>query len=286
MTRKNRLFRFFGGFAAVLVLLGVIFTLANSWCKTYGATPDEVKQVYAGDDILPTPQVEWTHGVTIHASPAQVWPWIIQIGDTRGGFYSYTFIENLIAQGSHYANAGRVHTEWQNPEPGQGIIAGVLQIKQVEQGQSMLAAISTPDYGWTWLWRIEPQADGNTRLVVRMRIQAGVAAQNPLITNIINLGGFVMEKGMLDGLKARAEGNVPADWMELAGVVAWVLNLVIGLAAAWLTLVRQAWARPLGVGIAGVASLMGLTFLQPQMGVRFMLDLFLVVVLFWPVKGQ
>jgi hypothetical protein len=180
-----------------------------------------------------------------------------------------------------------VHAEWQNPQVGQqGIIADMLKIDRVEPGKSMLASASTPDFGWTWLWQITPQADGKTRLVIRMRIHTTGVANNPVITNVINLGGFVMEKGMIDGLKARAEGNVPASWTEGAGIAAWLLNLAIGLAAAWLTLTRQGWVRPVGVGLASLTSLMALTFLQPQLGVRFVIDLLLAASLFWAAAGK
>ncbi len=116
---ESKWVRFFTGMLLVVALLSIVFPLLPKWIETYGATPDEVIDTYSGDEILPDPAIIWTHAVTIDAPPDQVWPWIAQIGQSRGGFYSYTFIENMISQDRSYQNASEIIPQFQNPQPGE-----------------------------------------------------------------------------------------------------------------------------------------------------------------------
>jgi len=90
------------------------------WHVRWGATEAEVRRALPGDELLPNPKLSATHAITIHAPVAEVWPWLAQIGQGRGGFYSYTWIENLLGCDIH--NADRVHPEWQNLKAGDQIL--------------------------------------------------------------------------------------------------------------------------------------------------------------------
>ena len=91
-----------------------------------------------GDDRHTHPMIDWTNALTINAPVDQVWPWIAQIGDRRGGFYSYTWIEKLVS-GVPYRNADRILPEFQNPQPGEPIIEGQLAISEVQPGRLLFA---------------------------------------------------------------------------------------------------------------------------------------------------
>ena len=79
----------------VLVFAGLVYHLGlRSWCLRWGTTPAEAYATFPGDNLFPIYTSEATHAITIHASPQQVWPWLMQIGQDRSGFYSYTFLEN------------------------------------------------------------------------------------------------------------------------------------------------------------------------------------------------
>ena len=81
---------------AVFVAAGLIYNLAlRSWCLRWGTTPAEAHATLPGDDLFPVYAGEATHAITIHAPPEQVWPWLMQIGQDRSGFYSYTFLEKF-----------------------------------------------------------------------------------------------------------------------------------------------------------------------------------------------
>jgi len=49
-----------------------------------------------GDDLVAYPKGDYTHAITIRASAAEIWPWLVQLGQGRGGFYSYEWLENLV----------------------------------------------------------------------------------------------------------------------------------------------------------------------------------------------
>ena len=98
MTTGNKILRLLAGILLTMGVVVVSFSLLPQWMRSWGATEAEVARALPGAELLERGPSDWTHGVTIDAPPEEVWPWIAQIGDERGGFYSYTFIENLMWQ--------------------------------------------------------------------------------------------------------------------------------------------------------------------------------------------
>jgi hypothetical protein len=286
---KTKLLRLLGGIAIVAVILFTAFSLISTAILTWGATPEEAAGVWPGDEILPEPNLMWTHGITIHAPLEKTWPWIIQIGDTRGGFYSYTFVENLVAGKNLYHNADRIVAEWQNPKQGETIIDIMLAIKDYQPDAWMLAestdTLNEMGLRWTWGWNLSAIDAQNTRMVIRMRIQ-GDMITNPLATFFVNVGGFVMEQNMMQGIKLRAEGHSEPPWIEAVEIVIWLATLLVGLTAAVLFITRKEWIAPLVVGIASVLLLIVLTFVQPAIWLRIILASGLLAALWWVFKER
>ena len=83
------LYRFLLGLSLTLLVLILGFAWVAALIPAWGAQPDEVALSLPGDEVVPQPQILWDHAITIQAPAAQVYPWLIQIGDTRGAFYSY-----------------------------------------------------------------------------------------------------------------------------------------------------------------------------------------------------
>jgi hypothetical protein len=142
-------------------------------------------------------------------------------------------------------------------------------------------------FGWTWLWRLSPLDGGaKTRLIIRNRIQAPPEMSNPATTFMLDAGGFVMEQRMIQGIKLRAEGGSEPVWMEAAEIALWLAALCCGLAAAGLFVFRQAWLRPLIVAVAAVLGLFILTFVQPPLWTRAILDTLLVCSVWWAYRSN
>ena len=91
--------------------------VVRPWHLRWGATDEEIDESYPGDAIVPRPQVASTRALTINAPVEDVWPWLVQIGQGRGGFYSYTWFENLFL--THMKNADRILPQFQRLEVGE-----------------------------------------------------------------------------------------------------------------------------------------------------------------------
>ncbi len=275
---RSRFLRCLAGLALVLAVVVPGFAIANALIPAFGAEPGELGQTLPGDELLANPIIYWQHAMTIDARPEEVWPWIIQMGDTRGGFYSYMFVEQLIGGAGLYHNADRVHPEWQSPPARQGIIGDWVVIREYRPNQYMLseATEAMGGLGWTWLWHIRSTADDRTRLLIHMRIQAPPGMNTGAIGSgggealkvFMNLGGFIMERNMMTGLKARAEGGTEPGFIEPLEILLWLATLAVGVVAAVRFITRPAWQLPLAVGLAAVIALFVLTFLQPAIWVR------------------
>jgi hypothetical protein len=278
--------RLLSGLLLVALLLVGLFALTLRAIPTWGATASEIARGLPGDELTVNPTLLGTNATTINAPPENVWPWIAQLGDTRGGFYSYTFIENRVGAltGAKeynvvYVNANEIHPEWQNPQVGEPIIQDSLKIRDVMPGEYLLADSITPvPFMWVWGWFLQPVNGGaQTRLLVRFAIEVpATEPANPVMGFMLNAGGFVMQQNMIPGIKLRAEGGSEPAWLELVEIVLWLTALLCGLVAALLYLFQRAWLRPLVVAMVAVVVLFLLTFVQPPLWVRFVLDLALV----------
>jgi hypothetical protein len=276
------------GIVLALVLLAGSFVIAISQISAAGASSAEVMAAYPGDELVSQPVVLWTHGLTINAPPEQVWAWIAQMGDARGGFYSYTFIENLIAGYDLYHNAERIMPEFQNPTPGTSLITNVMAVEAVNPGEYMLGNLipdgmfgtAAPGMGWSWAWTLRPEGENQTRLVVRMRISTPPGASNPVLTQVINMGGWVMERNMMDGIRDRAEGYIEPAWFEPVEIGIWLVTLLLGIAGAVFFVSRRRWQIPLLVGAGSILALVLDTFVQPGLLIRLAMILLLAADLY------
>jgi hypothetical protein len=276
------LLRILLGILVVVLLLTGLFAITLSAIPTWGATDDEIARSLPGDELTTHPNLRWTNAITVDAAPEDVWPWIAQIGDARGGFYSYTFIENQVgaltgAEGYTvtYTNANEIHPEWQNPQPGEPLIQGSLKVRASESGRYLLAESAEPSpFLWIWCWYVEPTNEGTaTRLLSRFAIEVPASANaNPVMDFMLNVGGFVMHQNMMQSIKLRAEGRTEPAWIETVEIGLWLAALLSGLAAGILYLIRKEWRWPLVVAALSIVIIFVLTFVQPPILVRFLLD--------------
>ncbi len=285
--------RLIAGLLVMGLLLAALFNVTLYFIPTWGATDAEIARSLPGDGLNSNPNLLWTNAITVNASPDEVWPWIAQIGDTRGGFYSYTFIENQVgkltgAEGYTvvYTNANEIHSEWQNPQTGDPLIQGTLRVRESESGRYLLAeSIQPAPFMWVWCWYVEPTDADTTRLISRFSIQVpGDAAGNAAMDFMLNAGGFVMHQNMMQGIKLRAEGGTEPTWIESVEIALWVVALLAGLASAVLYLIRKDWRSPLCVAVISIVVIFVLTFIQPHLLIRFLLDAALIAAVVWSAR--
>ncbi len=208
-----------GGAAQVAVML-LTAPAARRWYNRWGATPAEVAGTMPGDDLVPAPKMTSTRAITISAPPAEVWAWLVQIGQGRGGFYSYDALENLLRCDIHSADA--IVPELQQLREGDLILlapaeAPCYRVAAVRAPHVLVLAGADPktrtiqhvpaghdEMATTWQWTLQPDRGGlGTRLVARQRIS--YPSGQSLLWHLVEPTDFVMERRMLASIKARAE---------------------------------------------------------------------------------
>ena len=170
----------------------------------WGATDAEVAATMPGDELLDRAQFTATRAVTIAAAPATVWPWLVQVGFRRAGFYSYDLLDSLGRPSSD-----TLLDQWQHP--GVGDIAAPMAEPATPTTAFTVAGIEPPRrLVWskpdsTWAWRLDPTGDGRTRLVTRLKVRYRLRPDALFTVPLIEFGDFAMMRRMLQGIRARAE---------------------------------------------------------------------------------
>lgn len=215
MSSKYEPRRLAGPLIAVVAL--AYWFLVRPWHLRWGATDEEVEGTLPGDDLLRDSKSEVTHGITIDAPVEDVWPWLVQIGQGRAGFYSYDWLENLVGADIH--NADRILPRYQDLEAGDIVRLApedypaqteesTLEVAVLDAGRALVVHPLVDSPRWTWAFVLHPMNDGTTRFVVRMRTQGKRALRGKVADYLFwEPAHFVMERKMLLGVKERAESS-------------------------------------------------------------------------------
>ncbi len=215
----------------------ILQPIMRSHYRYWGATKEERRRPLPGDERVPNPNVFTTLAITINAPANEVWPWLAQIGQERGGMYSYELLENIAR--CQMRNADRIVPEWEM-KVGDQMRMGpqgypVNQVVALERGHWLLMAgadLKTgiadplPQPGQTtytnyaWVLYLDGQPDGTTRLISRTRL-----AYTPrtfafklmweVFTDPI---GCAMTRKMLLTIKRRAEQLKRQTLTQMIGV--------------------------------------------------------------------
>jgi hypothetical protein len=198
-------------FMVYIVCAGVLWP----WHRVWGSAPIEQSMTLPGDRPARNPALEIQHAVTIDAPPSAVWPWLVQLGQDRAGFYSYDWLERAFGVTIH--NVKEIRPEWQRREVGE-----LLRATQ----PTYLGGLFGPDLGWRiqdvqveralvlehWgAFVLVPTSDGKTRFIIRSTISneevpAWAAAVNVML---FQLPHFIMERKMMLRIKDLAEHTPP-----------------------------------------------------------------------------
>lgn len=178
-----------------------------------GATAAEVEMPLMGDALMRSADLTATRAVTIDVPPDRVWPWIVQMGQGRGGLYSYDRLENLIGCDIH--SADRIHEEWQHLDVNDPVRLHpdvALLVAEIDHGHGLVLRGAAPvgdspaPFDFTWAFVLRDGGDGTTRLLARERY-AYLARWAPLVVEPVEAVSALMSQRMLRGIKERAEGS-------------------------------------------------------------------------------
>jgi hypothetical protein len=183
----------------------------------WGADSEEAEETLPGDEVVGPADLIATRAISILAATREVWPWIAQLGQGRGGFYSYDVLENLVGCDIH--SAGRVVPEWQHVEVGGEIrlapqvgllVATVLPGRALVLHGGVPIGNASPPYDFSWAFVLKEGPDGTSRLLVRERYRY-TRPWSGLLVEPVSVVSFVMTQKMLRGIRDRAQGSGHGD---------------------------------------------------------------------------
>ena len=191
---------------AVALPLFATAPLLRHWHRRWGATDAEVAAAMPGDELVPGSQTFCTRAITIDAPPESVWPWLVQVGFGKTGFYSNDLLDNLA-----HPSASRILEEFQDPKVGDWV---PMVSKVTDTTAFKIAAIRPPEeMVWakpdsTWVWTLT-DIGGRTRLVTRVRILHGWHRPGDALISLVlmEFGDFPMMRKMLRTLQAAGRGG-------------------------------------------------------------------------------
>jgi hypothetical protein len=214
---------------SMIVAGAVAYVVAIRPRLKWGVDPQEAELPIPGDDLIAEPSATETRGVTIDAPVAAVWPWLVQMGYERGGWYSYDGMD------SRHPTATEILPEFQNlaqgdimpTHPGGGFRVAVMEPERAlvlftdtdlvreqaeraaAEGRSYPGAgtrASYPEFAASWAFLLEPTHDGKTRLIERFRARTpGAGPARAVMGEIMGTGMVLMTRKQMIGIKERVE---------------------------------------------------------------------------------
>jgi hypothetical protein len=192
-----------------VALLIVLSHALLPWYVRSGATPQERERTLDGDGIIAHPTTGYTLAITIQAPPETVWPWIVQMGQGRSGFYTHTWVENLLGADIH--NADSILPAFQDlavgdtvrltPNPYMGRHGQFMLVAEVARPRALVFEQLLPSGGRaSWALALLENGDGGTRLITRRR-----GTRPSAFDRLMEPGYVFMDRGVLRGIRARAE---------------------------------------------------------------------------------
>jgi len=205
-----------GALGLGIVAFGLIYAFAvRPWHLRRGSTRDEVQRSLPGDELVTTPKFVWNQAITINAPADEVWPWLVQIGNQRAGWYSWDGIHRLLKVAGSVdddrCSANRIVPELQNLAVGDVIrmmpedmgIPGYMVVS-MEPNRALVTHVDDENAS-TWVWFLDPIDANTTRLIVRFRQTWPPDGMGMMIWIGDEAGSLLMQPKTLSGIKQRVE---------------------------------------------------------------------------------
>ncbi|MFZ4657993.1 MAG: hypothetical protein ACOYNY_13340 [Caldilineaceae bacterium] len=201
---------------AVLALLALVMAAYLLWARPYqlrwGATAAEVNRAMPGDELDPAPTFLATRAITIDGTPAEIWPWLIQMGYERAGFYGYDLLENLGSRRG-ILSADRILPAFQHFNVGDEVSLSPvarLTFLAIEPNQYLIwvGATDTAGTAGGFTWALYPIDQTQTRLVSRIRWSHHWTQPDLIALDLFTeFTDHLAVRKILQGVKGRVEGR-------------------------------------------------------------------------------
>jgi hypothetical protein len=244
---------------AIAVIIGLVMFLYLFWARPYqqrwGATDEEIQRPMPGDELNLHPAFLATRAITIDGTPEEIWPWLLQMGYGRAGFYGYDILENI---GSPYGirSVYRIMPEFQHFRVGDDVplsAAGGLTFHEIEPNQYL---VWSGGKGWGgFTWALYPIDENHTRLVSRARFSHSRVSASQLAFDLFTeFSDHLAVRKILQGVKGQVEGQGESFADQNIEFAIYLITLLTFLTALGCILLRPySWKRWRAGLIAGLA---------------------------------
>ena len=277
------------------MILASFFAVVRPWYLQWGASDAEARMSLPGDEIIPNAAGQETRAITIDAGADAVWRWVAQIGQDRGGFYSFDVLENLVGCRMPTVDVLRPARQtwrlgdklWMYPPEraggqGFGTLRTYVPGRALGFGTHAVGTpITAPENG-SWAFIVQPLDRYTTRRLLRgrgaPRSVAGIAFDRTIFEPV----HFVMERRTMIGIKQLAEGEDRHRWANHVQVALWVITFALVVVSAVEVIRRREWKRPLAGFVVSGLVFQVLTLGQPPV----VLGVALLVVVAMTMSGS
>jgi hypothetical protein len=253
MRRFPFLYRLLPVLMLIALVLIAYWFVARPYQLQWGATPEEITRAMPGNELNPQPTFLATRAITIDATPAEIWPWLIQMGYGRAGFYGYDILENL-GSPAGLLSADRILPEFQHFVAGDDVpisAVAMMRFYAVEPNQYLIWSGTTGQYPGGFTWMLYPVNDHQTRLVSRIRWSYHLTPPDVLALDLFTeFTDHLAVRKILMGVKDRAAGRSEAIVPQTIEFLILLATALLFLALLILLLIRPfTWTRWL-IGLA------------------------------------
>jgi len=246
MKRSALIIRFISAIALLVILITTYLFVIRPTQLRWGATVEELHRAIPGDNLVVHPTFVATRAITVHARPEDIWPWLVQMGYNRAGFYGYDLIENLgSTSGIHSAQS--ILPALQHPTTGDVLpISAVahLTFGTIQTNQFLIWQSEIVPHDGAFTWALYPIDATHTRLVSRIRLRYHEAGRGLSLDLFTEFADHVAVPKILEGVRDRAEGRAPGSLsIEAIEIAIWVFAFAefatsVGFIVTW-----QRWHR-------------------------------------------
>jgi len=259
---KHPVFTKASALLTVLILVTATYVL---FCRPYqlrwGATAVEIASSVPGDELNRNPSFRATRAITIEGTPEEIWPWLIQMGFGRAGYYGYDILENLGSpEGLH--SAERVLPRFQDFEVGDELpISAVVSMTffAIEPHRYLIWVGDEDENPGVFTWALYPLGGSRTRLVSRIHWTYEWTSITTISLQLFTeFADHIAVRKILRGVKGRVEGDIEPMWVQNAEFFTFVATFSVFVSALVLIVVRrltwQTWLAGLLTGLLWLAT--------------------------------
>ena len=219
----------------------------------WGATAEEIARAMPDDGIVAHPVFDATRAITIRGTPEQIWPWLVQMGFGRAGFYGYDLIENP-GSATGIRSARSILPQFQHPHTGDPLpisVAATLVYGTIQPHSVMAWHSQDVPCDGVYIWQLVPIDAQHTRLISRIRWNYAPGLWLKTLGLFTEFADHVAVRKILEGVRDRVEGRPPEPLaLEAFTISAWLLAFceccVAAAAVAFSRRWKTAWALALG----------------------------------------